>query len=47
MYNKEAPWSSRYVADLKALTTGILILTFHNRKIEKVIINLKLQVITV
>lgn len=47
MYNKEAPWSSRYVADLKALTTGIVILTFHNRKIEKVMIKIKLQIIIV
>lgn len=47
MYNREAPWSSRCVSDLKVSTTGILILTFNNRKMEKVIIKIKLWVIIV
>lgn len=43
-YNKKAPWSSRkHPSDLKVLTTGIQILTFYNRKMEKVMIKIKLQ----
>jgi len=45
MYNREAPWRSRCVSDLKVSAAGILILTFNNRKMEKVMIKIKLQVI--